>query len=73
MNDERWTVRTWAVGGTQEVSQLSVEPLRPGMGTTLAELLADPGRLATMRAAMLAAARPTAAADIHAQLVTMCS
>ncbi len=41
--------------------------------TTLAELLADPGRLATMRAAMLAAARPTAAADIHAQLVAMCS
>ncbi|MBL8363549.1 MAG: hypothetical protein JNN18_23890 [Rubrivivax sp.] len=39
MNNERWTVRTWAVGGTQEVSQLSVEPLRPGMGTTLAELL----------------------------------
>jgi UDP-N-acetylglucosamine--N-acetylmuramyl-(pentapeptide) pyrophosphoryl-undecaprenol N-acetylglucosamine transferase len=30
-------------------------------------------RLAAMRAAMLAAARPAAAADIHAQLVAMCS
>lgn len=41
--------------------------------TTLAGLLADPRRLATMRTAMLGAARPEAAADIHAQLVTMCS
>lgn len=39
--------------------------------TTLAGLLVDPQRLAAMRAAMLGAARPTAAADIHAQLAAM--
>ena len=40
---------------------------------TLAALLGDPPRLAAMRTAMLAAARPEAAAEIHAQLVAMCS
>lgn len=40
---------------------------------TLAELLADPTRLANMRTAMLAAAKPEAAAEIHTQLVAMCS
>jgi UDP-N-acetylglucosamine--N-acetylmuramyl-(pentapeptide) pyrophosphoryl-undecaprenol N-acetylglucosamine transferase len=40
--------------------------------TTLATLLPDAERLATMRAAMLGAARPAAAAEIHAQLAEMC-
>ncbi len=38
----------------------------------LAGLLADPARLATMRTAMLTAARPAAAGSIYAELVALC-
>ncbi len=42
------------------------------LGETLAGLLGDPARLAAMRTAMLAAARPAAAGSIYAELVTLC-
>ncbi len=43
------------------------------LADTLAGLLGDPARLATMRTAMLAAARPAAAGSIYAELVALCA
>ena len=43
------------------------------LADTLAGLLGDPARLAAMRTAMLAAARPAAAGSIYAELVALCA